>query len=595
MKTIVSTCRFCLIGVLMSLLPLPDFAAGYTEFEIEHVRHFKLFRQLYDEGPDSAFYEAAANYERFLRNAGKEEEYFKIKCNEGFYDVNHHHMIRAMKTANLLDKEIHEAGMADELGYLPLGLLGDINKASHNMKRALEFYEQALEQAGDHDKKFSLEKYISMAEMVYLSAPEQALEYADKALKLSEEIDDIEYKAKGLALKGFVHFLNGKSEAFYSVYNGYEALRSMEHPRFSHRYDNLMLAARLAFDHDYFGAESLATTKKLNIDRSLVLLKIYAMEGNVQKGFNTITHRVVELDSMAASIQELNLNDMEAEMEMNRLKTEATNNRRLATRTMMALVVLTFIFLIVYFATRRYLIKKIRARNKELEVARDKAEESDRMKTAFIRNMSHEIRTPLNAINGFSQVLCSPAYELDDDERTNLQQRITENVDSITEIVKELLDMSKGESEALKSEVAPLVVCRRVVQQAEQKNVNGLEIRFDSPLPELITFQCHEQNLEQILTRLMDNALKFTEKGSILLECYQQGALMMFRVTDTGIGVKAEEHDHIFETFVKLDQYKGGVGLGLAVCRRLAHLMGGDVTLDTQYTEGARFLLSLPL
>lgn len=588
-----SVIRKSILCVLVALFSLPVLAV--TDFDWEHVKHFKLFRQLYDEGPDSAFYQAAAEYEQFLKNAGKQVEYFKIKCNEGFYDVDRHHIIRAMKTAETLDKEIHEVGMGEELGYLPLGLLGDINRSSHNMKRAKEYYEKALEFVGTKDMKFSIEKYINLAELVYLHSPEEALQYADKAVALADEINEIEYKAKALALKGYVFFLSGNSEEFYHVYNGFEALRSMDHPRFSHRYDNMMLAARLAFDHKFTEAEQIAINRELNMDRSLMLLKIYSMEGNVQKGFATMTNRIEELDSIVGSIQELNLGDMEAEMEMNKLKTEADNNKRLASRITAALIVIILIFIFIYVMGRRRLMLKIWARNKELEVARDRAQEADRIKTAFIRNMSHEIRTPLNAINGFSQVLCSPAYELDSEERMKMQKRITENVDKITEIVKELLDLSKGESDAMKTDVQPVKMCQKVVRDAKLKNVKGLTIRFRSPLPELFTFQCDVENLEQILSKLLDNAMKFTERGSITLECHQQGALLQFSVTDTGIGVKEEDRERIFEDFVKLDEYKGGVGLGLSICRRLAHLMGGDVNLDVQYKEGARFILSLPL
>jgi signal transduction histidine kinase len=582
-----------ILCVLAALLSLPVLAV--TDFDMEHVKHFKLFRRLYDEGPDSVFYQVAADYERFLKNAGKQVEYFKIKCNEGFYDVDHHHIIRAMKTAESLDKEIREAGMGDELGYLPIGLLGDISRSSRNMRRAKEYYEKALEIVGTKDKKFSVEKYINLAELVYLNAPEEALRYADKAVALAEGIDDIEYKSKALALKGYVYFLSGNRDGFYPAYNGYEALRSMDHPRFSHRYDNMMLAARLAIGHQYAEAEQIAINRELNMDRSLMLLKIYAMSGDIQKGFTAINRRINELDSIAGSVQELNLDDMEAEMQMNKLKIEADNNKRLAKRTIIALMIIIVVFIIVFIIGRRRFMQKIQVRNKELEVARDRAQESDRMKTAFIRNMSHEIRTPLTAINGFSQILCSPAYDLDNEERGKIQKRITENVDNISEIVKELLALSKGESEAVKTDVQPVSICRKVVQDAKRKNTKGLIIRFRTLLPDMFTFQCQAENLEQILSRLMDNALKFTEQGSITMECHQQGALLLFSVTDTGVGVKEEDRERIFENFVKLDEYKGGVGLGLSICRGLARQMGGDVNLDVQYNAGARFILSLPL
>lgn len=259
-----------------------------------------------------------------------------------------------------------------------------------------------------------------------------------------------------------------------------------------------------------------------------------------------------------------------------------------------ALIILTLLYIFIYIMGRRRLMLKIWARNKELIRARDKAEESDRMKSAFIRNMSHEIRTPLNAINGFSHLLCSTDYELSNEEREDMKQRISESVNAITTIVNELLDMSLGESRSERKPVSCNEVASKVLEESRIKNKNNVKLEFTSELPDDFTIVSNADNIARILSLLIDNALKFTTEGYVWLQCSKTDEGATFCVEDTGIGIPAEEREHIFEKFVKLDDYAGGVGLGLPVSRRLAELLGGHLKLDSHYDKGCRFVLTLP-
>lgn len=266
-----------------------------------------------------------------------------------------------------------------------------------------------------------------------------------------------------------------------------------------------------------------------------------------------------------------------------------------ADRLQTALIVLTAVYIFVYIMGRRRLMRKICSRNRQLKEALDKAEEADRMKTAFIRNMSHEIRTPLNAINGFSQLLNDPNVELNKEERADMVDRISRSVDSITNTVAELLDMSEGESSHDEEEVHVNELCARMLEELKKQNDKDIFLMYDSELDEDFTVMSSTKNLERILRRILGNALKFTEKGSITLHCEKLNGQLLISIADTGIGIDPAKREEIFKTFVQLDEDVDGIGLGLTLSRRLARQLGGDVVLDDNYMGGARFLFTLPL
>ena len=239
-------------------------------------------------------------------------------------------------------------------------------------------------------------------------------------------------------------------------------------------------------------------------------------------------------------------------------------------------------------------MRKIWAKNRKLKEALTKAEESDKVKSAFIRNMGHEIRTPLNAINGFSQLLCSPSFEVTDSEKQEMKQRITDNVGVVTAIVNELLELSKGESQLPRTDVLITSVCRTAVGEAAARNHKNVTIDFTSHVADDLVISSDGDSIKRILDYLLDNALKFTREGTINLDCSREGHTLRLALTDTGIGVPEADRERIFDNFVKLSEFTEGVGLGLPVCRRLARQLGGDVVLDAGYHNGSRFVLTLP-
>jgi signal transduction histidine kinase len=226
------------------------------------------------------------------------------------------------------------------------------------------------------------------------------------------------------------------------------------------------------------------------------------------------------------------------------------------------------------------------------------------MKTAFINNMSHEIRTPLNAIGGFSSLLCQPGVDLKDEEKKDMQERIAYNVDLITTIVGEVLELSTSESENGQrpdSELSNVAIndqCRKFLHSVADHSNKRVEKRFTTNVADGFTVRTHPSTVNRILTHVFENAEKFTEEGHIELRCEYDKAARQVRliVEDTGVGIRPEDRNRIFDLFEKAaDNFKEGIGLGLPICRRLASSIGGEITLDPDYTDGCRFILSIPI
>ena len=239
--------------------------------------------------------------------------------------------------------------------------------------------------------------------------------------------------------------------------------------------------------------------------------------------------------------------------------------------------------------------------NNRLITATEKAKESSKMKSSFIKQISHEIRTPLNILSGFSQVLTTEGVELDNHEKAKIAQDIVENTNRITNLVNKMLELSDAGSrnvierndQVLVAHIAGDAVAANNL--ADNKDVN-FEMKIE-PEAENVSVMTNNDSAVRALSLILDNACKFTAKSDdkkVRLCVKATPDTVEMIVEDSGIGVPPEEAEHIFEEFVQLDEFYEGTGIGLTIARSMARRMGGDVTLDTSYTPGARFILSLP-
>lgn len=568
----------------------------------EDKERFDKFRHLFTTGNPNEFYSYTKEYAEYLKKQGDMNLYYKLKNNEGFYALRHNQILQAMEIAEALEKEVRE-NKAENYYYLPVALMGDVYYESHDMRKAEKFFLQALGEAGDRDPKFTMRTYMSLGEMQALKNPQKALEWYDKAIELAQMYNNMEYLSMSVAMKGYIHFLAGDAGKFYRSYDDYNNLRQSGDPDFSKRYNNMMEIAKLTFDGDYRDARDLMARGNLYVDSALVGIRILASEGNIKDGFSAMIQRYVELDSIYSLAQEASYDHIATERTLSLAQDEAASSQKEVKILMYVLIGLIVVFLFVYIMGRRRLMLKIWERNKLLKDALAHAEESDRMKSAFISNMSHEIRTPLNAVAGFSSLLVESGSEIGEAEKKDMQERITNNVELITSIVDEMLELSKSESESNlrpQTEYTDVWVnqlCRGVLRSMVMKAKKGVEMRFASKLPDDFVIRTHPATVKRILYHILDNAQKFTEQGYIELRCGvdKEKHQIKLIVTDTGIGIPKEDHGRIFDLFEKGNEnFKEGIGLGLPICRRLAASIGGEVELDDSYTEGSRFILTIP-
>ena len=231
---------------------------------------------------------------------------------------------------------------------------------------------------------------------------------------------------------------------------------------------------------------------------------------------------------------------------------------------------------------------------KELEAARIKAEESDRLKSAFLANMSHEIRTPQNAIVGFSKLVI-------DAECTNEKEQYAEIIERNSEILlnlfNDILDLSSLEADSLSFNIRPIKlidICLQLEQQFCYKVKNGTKLILDDVDTELYV-SGDWNRIIQIISNLLSNAAKFTPKGEIHFGYREKEDFVEFYVKDSGIGIPAERVATIFQRFGKINDFVQGTGLGLTLCRMLVEKMGGRIWLRSQEGKGSRFYFTLPL
>ena len=239
-------------------------------------------------------------------------------------------------------------------------------------------------------------------------------------------------------------------------------------------------------------------------------------------------------------------------------------------------------------------ITELKETERMLIGAKEKAEEADRLKSAFLANMSHEIRTPLNAIVGFSSLL----EEAEDAEEKHLYATIIEeNNKLLLQLISDILDLSKieaGTFDIIPEQVDAQQLCNELLQSMQVRATEQVEILLAPELPEL-TFTSDKNRLYQVLLNFVTNALKFTSKGSIVIDYQINGNEVRFSVQDTGMGIEPEKQEAIFTRFVKLNNFIAGTRLGLPICQSIVTQLGGKIGVESEPGKGSCFWFTHPI
>ena len=250
-------------------------------------------------------------------------------------------------------------------------------------------------------------------------------------------------------------------------------------------------------------------------------------------------------------------------------------------------------FLLILCCLLGYISYSRHRYGQQLKLAKEKAEEADRMKSAFLANMNHEIRTPLNAIVGFSQVLVD---EDDLETRQEYADIIQSNNELLQRLITDVLDISKIESNTMTLSYADHnlpVLMKEIYNVIQLRMPENVKLELNECPPQL--FYTDRNRLTQILTNLLTNAIKHTEKGFIRFGYEVTETDVIFSVEDSGEGIPEDKLEQIFSRFVQLNDWSKGVGLGLAICKGLITQMGGTISVSSVFGEGSVFTVVLPL
>jgi signal transduction histidine kinase len=277
----------------------------------------------------------------------------------------------------------------------------------------------------------------------------------------------------------------------------------------------------------------------------------------------------------------------------------------------LALVLIIFVFCLFIFFHHRSSVRLKKA-YRELEIAKNRAQELSRMKSDFIQQISHEIRTPLNILSGFTQVLTMPDAKYDEATLLEIKSKITDNTDRITSLVNKMLELSEARNQTV-IERTDYVTAVQIATEAI--NASGIDhashLNFDlliSPEAKEVSINTNLAAAVRSLSLILDNSRKFTvpsegrllnpssaQLQKVVLRITVLSGRLFFSVEDTGIGIPHKDAERIFDEFVQLDEYYDGTGIGLTVARSLTRRIGGDIKVDTAYIGGSRFVMTLPV
>ena len=507
----------------------------------------------------------------------------------------------ALKQANELQQQLQAEGEDD---YTPLyPFMGAAYESHGCLRMARNYYEKAIDNLDADQTALHMDACARMARLLMLSNPVEARVWNNKLMQQSATLSP-DYHQVALFVNGMICLAVGNQYDFSQAFEAY-----MDHRKQHKSLDNygleMMQMGQLAFQGQYAEAMQLlqqattmAGTGQLGlIDARMLLCR---MMNRPDLALQWQQQRSDCVDSLFAIMLDTNLDQIYAAAGVGQAQAKATKEHE---RLLLSILILTLLISLMLTGWTWYVRRnrsELRQTNDQLRSALAMAEEGQKMKSEFVRSVSHEIRTPLNAISGFNDLLNTPGLELPEEERADLVQRIKDNVKAITKIVDDMLRMADKESNEFNPHSGH-IYCNKflsTVLYSYRSHVSAnIELSYTTRVINRFQIATSEDGLRKILDQLIQNAIKFTTHGEINVNCEtsEDGNNLFISVSDTGKGIAKENQDKVFEGFYKENAFEPGIGLGLALSKKIAQKLGGDLFIDKDYTRGARFVLSLPV
>ncbi len=545
----------------------------------------EAMNRTFNEGDSAKFFPAVKALQDYLLAKQDVHGYYNQRCNEIVFLMNRQKIYEAYKLARQLSAELREKKLDKEM-YMAYNMQGHINRICGNRDAAKESFQkviQLMEQEGYWENMPPI--YLNIVNVEMGDNPQEALELLARAKEIAEKyaperVFDIDTR------RTIAYYNDGDMPQFLK---GYKAYKEGEQEGKTSVHGRMLEVYFLASQGKTDEAVKMAQ-EEFNEDGYDAITQIYQKAGRWEEAFNAQRKAFEATDSVHNVVLSNNMQGIRDELLVYDAEREAARNRLIALSVIVCLLGALVGLLAYLFNTRRRHLA-------QLNTAYQHALESDKMKTRFIQNVSHEVRTPLNIISGFSQVIADPSLTESDEERQNMAAMMQKSAQQITNLIDEIIGLSLIESSTtvVKDDIVKVnQLLESVVADFEDAVSPQVALRMDSELEPDFSIATNKNMLYRIVGALTDNAIKYTEKGSVTLKARTVAQTLLLTVEDTGCGIPADQAEHIFERFVKLDSFKQGIGLGLPLSRKLAEQLGGIVTLDTTYYLGARFVVTLP-
>lgn len=579
--------RYTLFVVLLLL----GIGSGQAKVDYDHDSIYQVLRDSMSESFNNAdevrFNRDIKKLEDYLLQKDDMHGYYTQRCNEIVFMMNTQKIFEAYKAARKLSEELREKKLDKEM-YMAHNMLGHIYRYCGNGEEAKKSFRQVIEMMEKAGYRESMPPiYMNIVGVLEDDDPQEALKLLDEAREIAlesspERVFDIDtrrtliyYRLKDYDKfeEGYKAYKEGAAKGLSSVHG-----RSLEvyHEAFLGHTDEAVKKAR-----ESLGEDSYAT-----------VAAIYKDAGRWHEAYDELVKESKLNDSINSLILTNSMTGFRNELSVYDLERQTAK-----TRTITLTIIIALLGLLV--AALTYIARSRRRYMKQLQNAYSHALESDKMKTVFIKNMSHEIRTPLNIISGFAQVMANPELTTGAEERSHIATMMLGSTRTITNLIDEMLELSLNESTGgvmLEDDVHISDLLSDLMQENEGFQRAGVKLVFDNQLPSNFMMTTNKEMLKRIVNALLDNAFKFTVEGSVTLKTRTHTEMLEIAIEDTGCGIPAGDTNRIFERFVKLDEFKEGLGLGLPLSRMIAKRLHGFLIYDQHYAgPGSRFVLSLPL
>lgn len=574
----------------------------------DKLEHKQLVKEMWGacgQEDTTVVYKACKAFQQHAKEDGDNDAYYNAWVCRIVYNLDHMNIRDAYHDVQMMKEDLLNGQKGKEEQFLFPNMLGQVYNACGNFNGASREFVKAIEliKGTKYEATGLSTLYLGLAHIYMNSKYRDSMRWIDEDIKEVERHKDSPRYHRNLAnayaFKAMMYFKLRDIDQFWACQKLSQEHESQNKTGTSGSFIPYLNIYRMAlenkFDSAYVAIERIPNHK----DRYIVKSDILRYQGNHEKAFTTQRRLMHIRDSVTGITIAENLENMDEEIHLIKAEQAATKRANIILTVAFVLVLLMVVGLVLAFILRMKYQRQLVEKNRQLEIANRQALAADEMKTEFIRSVSHEIRTPLNIINGFTQVMMGDVSALGEEERQQIVEATSENTRQITSLVNKMLALANESTKDLlrdAEDTDALDICRRAIESMPNVDPNKVKVLFEDQTDGMGSILCtNGDSLLQMLDCLLDNAVKFTEQGYVKLTLRKVEEHMLFTVEDTGCGIRADKVDSIFDRFMKADEFKQGLGLGLAYCKETIQKLGGTLTLDKTSEKGTTFTLSLPI